>query len=260
MQPTAIRAGRCAVCGAEAIDISLHLGLCRTCVVQRYSEARPRIEAVHRVARLPFGLPDAPPRRPHGVTCPMCNRECRLGPGDRGFCGLRVGIRGDGGPRLHHLAGTGKRGLLQVYRDELPTNCVSSWVCGNRQRIGVHNLAVFYCSCTVSCLYCQNWHFREVAPQDGAVMSADELAACTNERTACICYFGGDPASQMPHALRTSRRLAERGIAVCWETAGTQRQALLDEMTEVDATAASSAAADMLSRRSDSCVPEVAQQ
>jgi pyruvate formate lyase activating enzyme len=87
---------------------------------------------------------------------------------------------------------------------------------------------VFYASCTLNCLYCQNWHFREVDPLASEGLSARELAECANERTFCVCYFGGDPASQMPHALASARQLAERGVAVCWETAGLQHPKLMD--------------------------------
>lgn len=52
---------------------------------------------------------------------------------------------------------------------------------------------------------------------------------CANDRTFCVCFFGGDPASQMPHALRSARYLADQGVTVCWETAGTQRPELLDQ-------------------------------
>jgi pyruvate formate lyase activating enzyme len=59
-------------------------------------------------------------------------------------------------------------------------------------------------------------------------ISATELAASANPHTFCVCYFGGDPASQMPHALATSRLLAERGVRICWETNGTMHPKLLD--------------------------------
>jgi pyruvate formate lyase activating enzyme len=117
---------------------------------------------------------------------------------------------------------------LQWYRDPLPTNCVADWVCGGHRQHGNHNLAVFYCSCTADCLFCQNWHFRRVSIPESDAVSAGELVDAANERTYCVCFFGGDPASQMPHALATSKLLAERGVRVCWETAGTMHPKLLD--------------------------------
>jgi pyruvate formate lyase activating enzyme len=142
---------------------------------------------------------------------------------------LRAAQRG----RLIHLAGTPERGLLDWYRDPLPTNCVADWVCGGHRQTGDHNLAVFYSSCTFNCLFCQNWHFRSVAPSRTKTISAARLAAAANESTHCVCFSGGDPASQMPHALAAARRLADRGVAVCWETSGTACPELLDEAVDL---------------------------
>ncbi len=216
---------RCAVCGVESPLISEHLGVCGDCIRSRFDQAHPRLEAAHAESRRLFDLPLAPPQAAAGVACPLCARHCVIGPGQRGYCGLRV----NRGGRLVHLAGTPARGVLHWYRDPLPTNCVADWVCAGHRRAGYHNLAVFYASCTINCLYCQNWHFRQVDPVTSAGLSARQLADCANNRTFCVCYFGGDPASQMPHALASARDLAQRGITVCWETAGTSHPKLLDQ-------------------------------
>jgi pyruvate formate lyase activating enzyme len=158
------------------------------------------------------------------VQCPLCARECRIGEAEKGYCGLRT-VR-DG--RLVNLAGTPQRGILEWYRDPLPTNCVAEWVCAGRRQSGGHNLAVFYASCTLDCLFCQNWHFREVSPNRSRGVTAKQLADAADAETFCVCFFGGDPASQMPHALTAARHLANQGVAVCWETAGTSNPKLLD--------------------------------
>jgi pyruvate formate lyase activating enzyme len=64
-------------------------------------------------------------------------------------------------------------------------------------------------------------------------MSAEELAAKAHARTFCVCYFGGDPTPQMPHALATSRILADQGVRVCWETNGTMQPKLLDRAVKL---------------------------
>lgn len=171
-----------------------------------------------------FDLPMEPPRQPYGVQCKLCSNECFIGEGRRGFCGLRIVRNG----KLTHLAGTPGRGLLHWYRDPLPTNCVADWVCEGRQHRGDHNLAVFYASCTSNCLFCQNWHFRQVDPDRSETISAQELASEATSRTFCVCYFGGDPASQMPHALAASKYLARKGVRVCWETNGMMHPKFLD--------------------------------
>jgi len=64
-------------------------------------------------------------------------------------------------------------------------------------------------------------------------MSAGELAAKAHARTFCVCYFGGDPTPQMPHALATSRILANQGVRVCWETNGTMQPKMLDRAVKL---------------------------
>jgi pyruvate formate lyase activating enzyme len=169
------------------------------------------------------------PSNPKGVRCVLCSRQCRVSEGDRGYCGLRTVTNG----RLIHLAGTPRRGVLHWYRDPLPTNCVADWVCPGSRQLGCHNLAVFYASCTLNCLFCQNWHFREVSATRSVGMSAGELADVADSSTFCVCFFGGDPASQMPHALAAAQQLARRGVTVCWETAGTSHPKLLKRAVEL---------------------------
>jgi pyruvate formate lyase activating enzyme len=205
----------CPVCG-QARRFSRAAGACVDCLRQPRAEALSRALAMHRASRSDFGLPPEPPRTPGGVRCTVCANECAIGEGERGFCGLRANFTG----RLRTLAGSTRRGLLQWYRDPLPTNCVADWVCAGQRQPDKHNLAVFYGACSFDCLFCQNWHYREMSPEGSSVLSARELADAANPETFCVCYFGGDPSPQMPHALAASRLLAERGVRVCWETNG----------------------------------------
>ncbi len=222
------RGNFCFICGRGGRGVSGALGVCADCLRQGHPEAHARARAVQAGSRAEFGLPAEPPRHPDGVPCPLCANECRIAEGERGYCGLRTVREG----RLIHLAGTPSRGLLHWYRDPLPTNCVADWVCEGHRRAGYHNLAVFYASCSANCLFCQNWHFRQLSPEGSELVSAEELAAVANARTFCVCYFGGDPATQMPHALAASKRLAARGVRICWETNGMMHPKLLDAAVE----------------------------
>jgi pyruvate formate lyase activating enzyme len=214
----------CKLCGTRSRLVAAQLGVCVNCIRSRPQEALAVAVEAHAAARRLFGLPEQPPRAEGGCRCGLCAQDCVIGERELGFCGLREVREG----RLRHLAGTPNRGLLHWYRDPLPTNCVADPFCAGHAQHGKHNLAVFYAACTADCLFCQNWHFRETDVARSDKLSADELADAANSRTYCVCYFGGDPAAQMPHALAASHLLAERGIVVCWETNGTAHPRLMD--------------------------------
>jgi pyruvate formate lyase activating enzyme len=214
----------CRLCSRSSSLINAALTLCLQCIRTRPTEALRIAESVHADARRRFDLPPFPPRTLVGVKCPLCAQQCQIAASEIGYCGLRT-VRGN---RLVNLAGVPGRGILEWYRDPLPTNCVADWVCAGRQRRGCHNLAVFYASCTLDCLFCQNWRFREASPKASRAITATELVDAVSSETFCACFFGGDPASQMPHALAAARQLAGQGVAVCWETAGTSNPRMLD--------------------------------
>lgn len=220
---------RCHICGKRSVLIAGFLGVCLECIRQHPGRAVRLAEEAHQRGRRLFGLPASPPQHPEGVPCALCGHGCRIPEGGKGFCGLRTVRNG----RLVHLAGTPKRGLLHWYRDPLPTNCVADPVCTGRRQRDAHNLAVFYASCTFDCLFCQNWHYREADVLQGPFLSAEELAGVVQWQTYCVCYFGGDPASQMPHALASARLLAQRGVVVCWETAGSANPRLMEQAVEL---------------------------
>ncbi len=194
----------------------------------------------HVESRKAFGLPISPPDDPTGISCTICVNQCKIGEGQSGYCGLRT----NQGGRLKGVSA--KRGKLSWYVDPLPTNCVADWICAGGTgagyprfahspgaETGYNNLAVFFQACSFNCLFCQNWHFREetlAAP----TRSSAELAAAVDNSTACICYFGGDPSPQLPYSLQASGKALEQNrdriLRVCWETNGSMRADLLDEM------------------------------
>lgn len=178
----------------------------------------------------------------------MCANDCKIGVGRKGFCGLVFNIDG----RLVRMGGTPEKGVLEWYYDPLPTNCVAWWFCPGctgaahpkyaykqAAETGYSNLAVFYGACSYDCLYCQNWHYRELASRLQPQMTAESLAQKADSHISCICYFGGDPSAQMPHALRTSQLALERAekekriLRICWETNGYERKELALKAAEL---------------------------
>jgi len=227
--------GQCQICGEKSPTISIRLGVCVQCIREKPEGALKITDKVHGESRANFGLPAKPPNNPEGVSCGMCANDCKIRVGGKGFCGLVFNVGG----RLVRKGGTVARGVLQWYYDPLPTNCVAWWFCPgctgagypkyahNRgAESGYANLAVFYGSCSLDCLYCQNWHYRNLAAELSPIVSAQTLAAQADAHVSCICFFGGDPSSQMPHALKTSElalkkaREQKRILRICWETNG----------------------------------------
>ena len=228
--PVMPTSARCRLCGVESVLVARQMRVCAACVRADPDRALPLAQAAHHRARRLFRLPEEPPRSAGGIPCALCARECRMAPGQRGYCNLRE----NRGGRMGVLAGGPQAGVLHWYYDPLPTNCVAMEVCGERATRGSDNLAVFYGACTFNCLFCQNWHYMQQAARLDPKVSAVELADAATGRVACICYFGGDPTPQLPHALAASRLArARRGVRICWETNGTMHPAFLRRVLEL---------------------------
>jgi pyruvate formate lyase activating enzyme len=217
------------------------LSICADCIRSGDEAVMAEVEAIHARERARFGLPGEPPRAPDGVPCHICANECRIPEGQGGYCGVRVNAGGK-------LSGGGPDGAaVSWYHDPLPTNCVADWVCpagtgagyprwayANGPERGYANLAVFYEACSFDCLFCQNWHFRRANLSSlERRRSAQELADAADSRTSCICFFGGDPTCQMPHALAAAsiarKQNPDRILRICWETNGSMAPTLLDQ-------------------------------
>lgn len=212
---------KCKICGKTSHLISSFLGICVGCIREDFDKALPYIQKAHIQARQSFKLPPRIPCDPEGKNCNICINACRVKNKDVGFCALPVDSRNEAS--------------LTWYYDPLPTNCVADWVCGGSCDFGYKNLAVFYNACNFDCLFCQNWHFKESDLSEK--ISAEELAEKVDEKTSCICYFGGDPTPQIPHSISVSRiarraRKAKR-LRICWETNGSMEPEYLRQMLEI---------------------------
>ncbi|MGD8545534.1 MAG: radical SAM protein [Candidatus Bathyarchaeota archaeon] len=230
--------GKCLVCSNEFGTISTNLGVCLRCIREKPEYILDVTRKTHAKSRAVFGLPPEPPRDPKGLLCRICLNNCKIGIDSCGFCGLVVNVDG----HLIHYGGTAEKGVLEWYYDDLPTNCVGWWFCPGctgkgypqyaykpEAEYGYANLAVFYSGCSYDCLYCQNWHHRNLTIRRRSVMSAENLVEKVDEHISCICFFGGDPSPQMPHSLEVSRIVCEKSetenriLRVCWETNGNMK-------------------------------------
>jgi pyruvate formate lyase activating enzyme len=233
----------CKKCGKTSEDIAKVLSLCAECIRDADDKCLMEIKEVHAKSREKFALPVSPPCAPEGTQCRLCQNSCQIPIGARGYCG----VRRNENERL--MGGTSKEALVSWYYDPLPTNCVADWLCAGgtgtgypkwayqpRAELGYMNLAVFYEACTFNCLFCQNWHYR-VSSTTNQTHTAYELAEAVSAETSCICFFGGDPTCQLPHALAASRiarkKSQRRILRICWETNGSMNPKLLDKMMSI---------------------------
>jgi pyruvate formate lyase activating enzyme len=232
----------CHGCGVTGL-VSDSMGACGPCLKRGIPEAIEANRRLRESHRRSYHLPVNPPQDAGGLPCHLCANACRLTTGRVGYCGLR---RNTDGRLTRGLAGDGH---LSWYRDPLPTNCVADWVCPGGTGTGYpeyacapgpekgyYNLAVFYSACTFDCLFCQNWHFRHSLDEPKMIQAGD-LARAVSDKVNCVCFFGGDPSCQMPHALEAARLSLESTdkalLRICWETNGCMSRNYLKAAAEL---------------------------
>jgi len=65
-------------------------------------------------------------------------------------------------------------------------------------------------------------------------MTPEELASVADDRTACVCYFGGDPSCNAKHSVETAKLVRqERDLKVCYETNGLISSKWLQRIADV---------------------------
>ncbi|MHA2323730.1 MAG: radical SAM protein [Candidatus Thorarchaeota archaeon] len=211
--------------------ISQSIGVCSGCIRDGLqSEAQQTHERLRKRDRL---IPTVPT---HGTTnCGDCGNHCKLNEGDIGFCNIRTVKDGEVIQRYSDQA------VVSWYFDPLPTNCVADWVCPVtlERELGfgqkrLKNLAVFYGSCNSDCLFCQNTSYRTMMAKGKPLLTPRELANAADDYTACVCYFGGDPACNPEHSLKASELLnEEKKVRVCYETNGNISKKWLNKIAGV---------------------------
>jgi len=220
----------CRVCKKEGQLISGFLGVCLECLRFRTDEALPHVKRAHEESRSAFRLPKSIPKDEGGKTCSLCALSCKIPEGGDGYCGLKRVKKGV------VLGLDARYAKVSWYLDPLPTNCVADWICpgSSKEERGNYNLAVFFHACNLNCLYCQNWHFRELTYSSKWVSGETMLSALT-ERVSCVCFFGGDPSPQVHFALKFSEKAlkAKKRLRICWETNGLFSKRFLKRVVEL---------------------------
>ena len=213
--------------------VSHSIGVCSECI-RGNSNSTEIAKQTHERLRLRDKLVPTIPSEGE-IVCGECGNHCRMSEGEVGYCNIRTV---ESGKIINRYS---EKSVVSWYFDSLPTNCVADWVCPviTNKELGsvkqrLKNLAVFYGSCNSDCLFCQNTSYRTMMVKGAPLMTAQELADIADDNTACVCYFGGDPACNPEHSVKTSKLLNEsRHVTVCYETNGNISKKWLNVIAEV---------------------------
>ncbi|NHJ84473.1 MAG: radical SAM protein [Asgard group archaeon] len=239
---------KCSLCQRSSSVIAERLGVCSDCLIHNFDNAMKIVNERRIKTREQYNLTPFPPKSRDGVQCTDCVNNCKIPKDGLGFCNLVKNIDS----KKIRLAGDEESGgLFSFYYDPLPTNCVAEPFCPgctssgypkysyvNGPEIGWNNLAVFYQSCTYDCLFCQNYQYRK-GIHLSTPTSVDVLINAVKPRTSCICFFGGDPASQIRHSIAVGKKAIEKSaqekriLRVCWETNGSANPTLMLEAANI---------------------------
>ncbi|MEM2508271.1 MAG: radical SAM protein, partial [Candidatus Hadarchaeales archaeon] len=83
------------------------------------------------------------------------------------------------------------------------------------------------------------------------VMSASELSEKANSKVGCVCYFGGDPSSQMPFVIASAKLIRERSeserriIRICLETNLSMNRRYLEDIAKISLESGGGIKADL---------------
>ncbi|MFP4472615.1 MAG: AmmeMemoRadiSam system radical SAM enzyme [Candidatus Omnitrophota bacterium] len=136
------------------------------------------------------------------IECQLCPHLCRLAPGQRGNCRVRIHLDGElqtlvyGNPCAVHVDPIEKKPLFHV----LPSSAAFS---------------IATAGCNLHCKYCQNWQISQRPPEEthNTDLPPAQLVRETQaSRCRTIAYTYSDPVIFYEYALESSRLAHEAGL------------------------------------------------
>ncbi|MBW2972374.1 AmmeMemoRadiSam system radical SAM enzyme [Candidatus Woesearchaeota archaeon] len=157
------------------------------------------------------------------VQCLLCPNHCRLSPGDRSICRVRVNIGGKlyslayGNPCSVHVDPIEKKPLYHF----LPTTKVFS---------------IATAGCNFRCLNCQNWQISQFKPEETANVEMFPDAVVQNALQAgskSVAYTYSEPSVFYEYMYDTSKIARQHGLRNVWVTNGFMNPEPLTQLCEV---------------------------
>ena len=157
------------------------------------------------------------------VQCRLCPKECRLLPGERGDCRVRVNLHG----KLITLV-YAKACALHV--DPIEKKPLFHFLPGSSA------FSVATAGCNLHCLNCQNWDISQADPENVDnidLQPAQLVAEAVAHRCRTIAYTYTDPIIFYEYALDSCREAGERGLYNVLITAGFINPKPMEELAQV---------------------------
>ena len=160
------------------------------------------------------------------IQCDLCPRDCRLSPGQRGFCFVRENL---GGEMVLTTYGRASGFCLDPI-EKKPLNHFFP---------GTSVLSFGTAGCNLGCRFCQNWDISKAREQDRLTDRAGPDAIAQAALTAgarSVAFTYNDPVIFAEYAMDVARACRQRGVATVAVTAGYVREAARrDFFAEMDA-------------------------
>lgn len=147
--------------------------------------------------------------------CDLCPRECRLGPGQRGFCFVRDAD--DAGLRLTTYGRASGFCIDPIEKKPL-----------NHFLPGSSVLSFGTAGCNLGCRFCQNWAISKARSTDrlAEVAEPEEVAqAAVREGCRSVAFTYNDPVVFAEYAIDCAHAAREAGVRAVAVTAGYVREA-----------------------------------
>ena len=144
------------------------------------------------------------------IACDLCPRDCRLKPGDRGFCFVRQNV--DGHMKLTTYGRSTGFCIDPIEKKPL-----------NHFLPGTPVLSFGTAGCNLGCKFCQNWDIsksREVERLSELAMPASIAAAAQKTGCRSVAFTYNDPIIWAEYAIDTAHECRRLGIHPVAVTAG----------------------------------------
>ena len=144
------------------------------------------------------------------IVCDLCPRECKLKPGDRGFCFVRQNLEGE-----MVLTTYGRSTGFCI--DPIEKKPLNHFYPGSSV------LSFGTAGCNLGCKFCQNWDIsksREVERLSDVALPESIARAAVAHECRSVAYTYNDPVIWAEYAIDTARACRALGVKNVAVTAG----------------------------------------